>query len=109
VALISFSVATYPGHAAYPLRVVCFRSETPLEETKFSFASAYQLGIASGLAMKYSAHCLSHRQDCMWSCRIEKVSFPWYPLCLLLLHFPAFSSAGFPATWGEGLDGDILL
>lgn len=31
------------------LRVVCFPSETPLEETKFLFAIGYQLELTSGL------------------------------------------------------------
>ena len=44
-------LAIYSWAYSLPLRVVCFPSETPLEKTKFSFASGYQLEIASGLGM----------------------------------------------------------
>lgn len=35
---------------------VCFPSETPLEKINFSFASGYQLEIASGLGMEAYIH-----------------------------------------------------
>lgn len=45
-----FSVGHLLLHAA-SLRGLCFPCETPLEETKFSFASGYQLEKASELEM----------------------------------------------------------
>ena len=39
------------GHTAFPLRVVCFPSETPLKKTKFPFASGYKSEITSSLIM----------------------------------------------------------
>lgn len=39
-----------------PLRVFCFPNEVSFEETKFSFSSGYQLGIASGLGMDAYIH-----------------------------------------------------
>ena len=39
------------GHRVLPLSVVSFPSETPLEKTTFSFASGYQLEMASELGM----------------------------------------------------------
>lgn len=40
-----------------PLRVVCFSSETPLDKAGFSFASSYQLYIASELRMLAASNC----------------------------------------------------
>ena len=39
-----------------PTLKCCFPSETPLEETKVSFASGYQLEITSGLGMRSCIH-----------------------------------------------------
>lgn len=36
-----------------PLRIVCFPSQTPVEKTKFAFASGYQLEFASGLKIGF--------------------------------------------------------
>ena len=44
----------------YCLRIVCFLSETPLEETKFSFSSGYQLAIASWLGRTACVLCFLH-------------------------------------------------
>lgn len=38
-------------YCCLPLKIVCFSSDTPLEETKFSFTSGYKLEIASELGM----------------------------------------------------------
>ena len=46
-----YFLAIYCWAYSLPLRVVCFPSEMPLEETKFSFASGYQLEMTSQLGM----------------------------------------------------------
>ena len=47
-------VFCWPSTAGHvPLRIASFPSETPLEKTKCSFASGYQLETASGLGVKY--------------------------------------------------------
>lgn len=46
------STAIYGWASSLPLRGACFARETPLERTKFSFASDYQLGTAAGLGTR---------------------------------------------------------
>ena len=53
--LIYFSVVTFLACSLLS-RGVCFSSETPLEETKFSFVSGYQLELVSGLGMGACIH-----------------------------------------------------
>lgn len=48
MALIHFVLAIDSWAWDVPLRVVCFPNETPLEKSKFSFASDFQLEIAVG-------------------------------------------------------------
>jgi hypothetical protein len=49
---VNFLLAVYHHWAcSLSLRLVCFPSETSLEETKFSFSGGYQLEIASGEGM----------------------------------------------------------
>jgi hypothetical protein len=52
----SFLLAIHCWARSLPFRVFVSRSETPLDKTKFSFASCYQLEIASGLGMGACVH-----------------------------------------------------
>lgn len=53
--LSSFSVDCLLLSISVPWRIVCFSSEMPLEETKFSFSRGYQLDIASRLETRAPA------------------------------------------------------
>lgn len=69
--------------------MACIPIEIPLKKTNFSFASGYQLEIASGLGMGAGVH-ISQHWDHMW-CRPEQAlcvlpqSLSSYVLVLLFL------------------------
>lgn len=48
---VCFVLTMYCWARGLPLRVFCTLSKTPLQKNKFSFASRYQLEIASGLVI----------------------------------------------------------
>jgi hypothetical protein len=54
--LSPFSVVISCWARSPPLRVVCFSTDTPLEETKLSFANGYQLEAVSGLGIEAHDH-----------------------------------------------------
>jgi hypothetical protein len=66
IPLSSFSVGISSWAHSLPLRAVCFPSESPLEETNFSFASVYQLEMASELGTGACVHLTVHLHDSIW-------------------------------------------
>jgi hypothetical protein len=73
-----------------PLKVVCFSNETALEKTKISFASGYQLEIASGLEMETCVHFSVHQEEpfgaeqgrpCVYC--LSHHEFIWAPILLI--------------------------
>lgn len=53
---VTFVLAMYCWACTLHLKIVCFPSDTPLEKTKFPFASGCQLETTSELWMEASAH-----------------------------------------------------
>lgn len=53
------------------LHVVCISSETPLEKTILSFASGYQLEIASWLGIGACVHFTSEHWNLIWLGHVE--------------------------------------
>ena len=113
-------VFCWPSTAGHvPLRIASFPSETPLEKTKCSFASGYQLEIASGLGMEVCAHFSFKLWDpiCYRSLSSYKhQSCAFKGLVFLVSSNPSSSyilsvssSEGFPEPQREGFDGDILF
>jgi hypothetical protein len=60
---VCFVLAVYCRACGLPLSVACRSSETALEKTNFSFASSYQLEIASELGMKGCVYFPSQTWD----------------------------------------------
>lgn len=67
--------------ATIPWTIVCFSSEMPLEETKFSFSRDYQLDIASRLEMRAPASVSQMLR--LWACQS---SWPrwWFQMTMRL-------------------------
>lgn len=91
-----FCLAIYYWTWGLFMRIICFPNGTPLEKTKFLFASAYQLEMASGWGMETVSASLSalgpHLVN-IWACCLGLCELLCVPplLCLESLDSLAFS------------------
>lgn len=125
----SFVLAAYCWAHSLPLGAVCFPRETPLKKTNFSFASGYQLMVASGLGMGGGCPPLlptvglpssTDPWGPPWACSLSLCEFirEWILPCLkgllsLVTCVPSgffhLSSAEFSEPWGEDLIYPFLV